>query len=98
MPNRHKTLTRYTIEEQHRYPGASGEFSALLNVIATAAKIMTNHVTRGPIIGTKPGERAASSTSVYRQLDALCHELLVNETQWAGQLSGILSEGSREVI
>ncbi|CAM3681130.1 class 1 fructose-bisphosphatase [Smaragdicoccus niigatensis] len=91
MPNRHKTLTRYTIEEQHRYPRASGEFSALLNVIATAAKIMTNHVTRGPIMGS-------TGQSVYRQLDALCHDILVNETQWAGQLSGILSEGSREVI
>jgi len=91
MPNRHKTLTRYTIEEQHRYPNASGEFSALLNVIATAAKIMTNHVTRGSIIGD-------ANSSVYRQLDALCHDVLVNETQWAGQLSGILSEGSREVI
>lgn len=91
MPNRHKTLTRYTIEEQHRYPTASGEFSALLNVIATAAKIMTNHVTRGSIIG-------ASNASVYRELDVLCHDVLVSETQWAGQLSGMLSEGCREII
>ena len=30
------TLTRYTIEAEHKHSGASGEFSGLLNSLATA--------------------------------------------------------------
>ncbi|MFR9749590.1 class 1 fructose-bisphosphatase [Nocardia sp. 004] len=52
MPEGLKTLTRYTIEQEHRHPGSSGEFSALVNVIATATKIIANQVTRGSIVGS----------------------------------------------
>jgi fructose-1,6-bisphosphatase I len=31
-----KTLTRYTIEQEHKHPGVSGEFSSLLNSLATS--------------------------------------------------------------
>jgi fructose-1,6-bisphosphatase len=49
-----KTLTRYTIESEHRHPGSTGEFSGLLNAVATAVKIISNQVTAG---------RRTSSTS-----------------------------------
>ena len=41
------TLTRYTIEAEHKHPGASGEFSGLLNSLATAIKIISNQVNKG---------------------------------------------------
>ena len=57
-----KTLTRYTIEEEHKHPGASGEFSGLLNSLATAIKIISNQVNKGALIGAlgNAGTDAAS--------------------------------------
>ncbi|MFE7722862.1 class 1 fructose-bisphosphatase [Nocardia rhizosphaerihabitans] len=89
MPDGLKTLTRYTIEEEHRHPGSSGEFSALVNVVATATKIIANQVTRGAIIGSG---RDDEPLSVSRRLDALTDEIMVAQTQWTGHLSGLLSE------
>ncbi|MFE3542716.1 class 1 fructose-bisphosphatase [Nocardia sp. NPDC059177] len=88
MPDRLKTLTRYTIEEEHRHPGSSGEFSALVNVVATATKIIANQVTRGAIVGSGGEE----PVSVSRRLDVLTDEIMVGQTQWTGHLSGLLSE------
>lgn len=89
MPNGLKTLTRYTIEEEHRHPGSSGEFSALVNVVATATKIIANQVTRGAIVSSRGEDEPLS---VSRRLDALTDEIMVSQTQWTGHLSGLLSE------
>ncbi|WP_278262311.1 class 1 fructose-bisphosphatase [Nocardia sp. AG03] len=89
MPDGLKTLTRYTIEEEHRHPGSSGEFSALVNVVATATKIIANQVTRGAIIGSG---RGGDGESVSGRLDVLTDDIMVGQTQWTGHLSGLLSE------
>ncbi len=49
MREARKTLTRYTIESEHRHPGSTGEFSGLLNAVATAVKIISNQVSRGAL-------------------------------------------------
>ena len=46
-----KTLTRYTIEQEHKHPGVSGEFSSLLNSLATVIKIISNQVNKGALVG-----------------------------------------------
>src|ERR1019366_5499030 len=46
-----KTLTRYTIEAEHRHPGSTGDFSGLLNAVATAVKIISNQVGRRAMVG-----------------------------------------------
>ncbi|MFE9785690.1 class 1 fructose-bisphosphatase [Nocardia salmonicida] len=94
MPNGLKTLTRYTIEEEHRHPGSSGEFSALVNVVATAAKIIANQVTRGAIVGSGVDDES----SVSGRLDVLTDEIMVGQTQWSGHLSGLLSEQHATVL
>lgn len=97
MPEGLKTLTRYTIEQEHRHPGSSGEFSALLNVLATATKIIANQVTRGRIAGST-GARTADSLppSAHRRLDAIANDIMVAESQWTGLLSALLSEQTAE--
>ncbi|CAM4527189.1 class 1 fructose-bisphosphatase [Nocardia ninae] len=107
MPEGLKTLTRYTIEEEHRHPGSSGEFSALVNVVATATKIIANQVTRGAIVGSHwgtaggvadgVGEHSAAEPdnlppTVHRRLDAIANDIMVAETQWTGHLAALLSE------
>jgi fructose-1,6-bisphosphatase I / sedoheptulose-1,7-bisphosphatase len=47
MRDARKTLTRYTIETEHRHEGSTGDFSGLLNAMATAIKVIGNQVSRG---------------------------------------------------
>lgn len=97
MPEGWKTLTRYTIEQEHRHPGSSGEFSALVNVVATATKLIANQVTRGAILATRGGTEASGSPTARRALDALSNDILVTETQWTGHLSALLSKQMSQV-
>ncbi|GAA5050197.1 class 1 fructose-bisphosphatase [Nocardia callitridis] len=97
MPNRLTTLTRYTIEEEHRHPGSSGEFSALVNVVATATKMIANQVTRGAIAGaldtvSSPAGLPEDVAPLRRRLDAITNTIMLTETQWTGYLSALLSE------
>lgn len=96
MPEGLKTLTRYTIEQEHRHPGSSGEFSALLNVLATATKIIANQVTRGAIVGSLGAADAENlPVTVHRKMDAIANDIMVAESQWTGPLSALVSEQMR---
>ncbi|WP_330230894.1 class 1 fructose-bisphosphatase [Nocardia sp. NBC_00508] len=98
MPEGLKTLTRYTIEQEHRHPGSSGEFSALVNVIATATKIIANQVTRGAIVGSLGASEPDNlPPTVHRKLDAITNDIMVAETQWTGHLSALLAEQMSEI-
>ncbi|WP_062982108.1 class 1 fructose-bisphosphatase [Nocardia anaemiae] len=98
MPEGLKTLTRYTIEEEHRHPGSSGEFSALVNVVATATKIIANQVTRGAIVGSLGASEPDNlPPTVHRKLDAIANDIMVAETQWTGHLSALLSEQMTDI-
>ena len=61
MREERKTLTRYTIEAEHRHPGSTGDFSGLLNAVATAVKIISNQVSRGALAGALGGAEAANA-------------------------------------
>lgn len=98
MPEGLKTLTRYTIEEEHRHPGSSGAFSALVNVVATATKIIANQVTRGAIVGSLgAAEPDNLPPTVHRKLDAIANDVMVAETQWTGHLSALVSEQMTQI-
>ena len=97
-----KTLTRYTIEEEHKHPGASGEFSGLLNSLATAVKIISNQVNKGALIGAL-GNAGADGGSVnvqgevQKKLDVMSNDVMLQENEWTGHLSGMASEEMEEV-
>ena len=96
------TLTRYTIEQEHKHPGASGEFSALLNSLATSIKIISNHVNKGALIGTlgAGGGEAASLDvrgEVRKRLDVISNDVMLQENEWSGDLSGMACEGMEGV-
>ncbi|MDO8942437.1 MAG: class 1 fructose-bisphosphatase, partial [Desulfobacterales bacterium] len=92
-----KTLTRYTIEEEHKHPGASGEFSGLLNSLATAIKIISNQVNKGALVGAlgnAGGEDASVNVQgeVQKKLDVISNDVMLQENQWNGHLGGMASE------
>ena len=88
-----KTLTRYTIEEEHRHPGSTGDFSGLLNVLATAVKIIANQVNKGALIGSHgtAGVQQAHG-EVEKKLNVISNDVMLQETQWAGHVAGMVSE------
>jgi fructose-1,6-bisphosphatase len=88
-----KTLTRYTIESEHRHPGSTGEFSGLLNAVATAVKIISNQVGRGELAGAL-GSAGLENVQgeVQKKLDIIANEVMVGETEWTGYLAAMASE------
>jgi fructose-1,6-bisphosphatase len=89
VPDARKTLTRYTIETEHRHPDSTGDFSGLLNAVATAVKMIANQVHRGALVGT---DAQNVHGEVQKRLDVLCNEILIGETEWGGHLAGMASE------
>jgi fructose-1,6-bisphosphatase len=97
-----KTLTRYTIEQEHKHPGVSGEFSSLLNSLATAIKIISNQVNKGALIGAlgnAGGDGASVNVQgeVQKKLDVMSNDVMLQENEWSGNLSGMASEEMEDV-
>ncbi|MFA7268439.1 MAG: class 1 fructose-bisphosphatase [Sterolibacterium sp.] len=104
MHNGRKTLTHYTIEEEHKHPGASGEFSGLLNSLAMSVKIISNQVSKGALIGawgdaaTPSGDATVNvQGEVQKKLDVISNQVMLQENQWSGHLAGMVSEEMEEV-
>ena len=92
MREERRTLTRYTIESEHRHPGSSGDFSGLLNAVATAVKIISNQVGRGALAGALGGGGGQGGRGGARQgLGLISNEVMIGETEWAGHLAAMAS-------
>jgi fructose-1,6-bisphosphatase I / sedoheptulose-1,7-bisphosphatase len=92
VPDAHKTLTRHTIEAEHRHPDSTGDFSGLLNAVSTAVKMIANQVNKGALVGA-PGGAGTQQVAgeVRKRLDVISHEILTGETEWAGHLAAMAS-------
>jgi fructose-1,6-bisphosphatase I len=101
MPSRHKTLTRYTIEQEHKHPGVSGDFSGLLNSLATAIKIISHQVNRGALVGALGNAGNGGSMNVQgevqKKLDVLSNDVMLRENEWSGHIAGMASEEMEEI-
>ncbi len=101
MPNHHKTLTRYIIEQDHLHPGVSGDFSGLLSSIATAIKVIANQVQRGALIGALgnvgSGEAINVQGEVQKKLDVLSNDVMLRENEWSGHIAGMASEEMEDI-
>lgn len=89
------TLTRFTIEKEHeqRERNPTGEFSGLLNAVATAVKIIANQVNKGALVGAL-GSAGTENVQgeVQKRLDVISNEVMVGQTEWTGYLSAMASE------
>jgi fructose-1,6-bisphosphatase I/sedoheptulose-1,7-bisphosphatase len=94
------TLTRFTIEQEHRHDASrpTGEFSGLLNAVATAIKVIANTVSRGAL-ATAAGSAASENVhgEVQHQLDLLSNEVMIAQTEWTGHLAAMVSEELSDV-
>lgn len=90
MHERRKTLTRYTIEQEHRHPHATGVFSGLLNAIATAVKIISNQVSKGALITTP--QMLEQTVGPPNTMDMMSNDAIVHEAEWGGHLAAMASD------
>jgi fructose-1,6-bisphosphatase len=98
MREERRTLTRYTIESEHRHPGSTGDFSGLLNAVATAVKIISNQVNRGALVGAL-GSLGVENVQgeVQKRLDLISNDVMIGETEWAGHLAAMASEEMEDI-
>lgn len=87
------TLTQFLIEERRRYPGASGELNSLILDIALACKAIAKRVAHGALGGVLG---AAATTNIQgetqQKLDVVANDLFLRAVEWAGLVSGMVSE------
>ena len=93
MHNGRTTLNKFIIEEQRRAPGATGEFSSLLNDLVTACKVIAQTVSRGALAGVLgSAERVNVQGEEQKKLDVLANEILLHHCEWGGHLAAMASE------
>jgi fructose-1,6-bisphosphatase I / sedoheptulose-1,7-bisphosphatase len=87
------TLNQFLIEERRQHPAATGGFSALVNDITIACKLIGSRVSHGAL-GSASGSAGPlnSNGEVQHKLDVVANELFLRSTEWGGHLAGMVSE------
>jgi fructose-1,6-bisphosphatase I / sedoheptulose-1,7-bisphosphatase len=88
-----RTITEFMIEEQRRFPEATGDFTAVLNHMRLACKRISFIVGRGAL-GAAQG--ATESVNVQGEtqmkLDVIANDIFLRTSEFGGQLAGMVSE------
>jgi fructose-1,6-bisphosphatase len=87
-----KTITEFMIEEQRRFPEATGDFTAVLNHVRLACKRISFIVGRGAL-GAAQGDAEAISVQGERQmkLDVVANDIFLRTSEYGGHLAGMVS-------
>ena len=89
---------RDRIEERRRYPGATGDFNALILDVTLACKAIASAVAYGELGGAMGNHAPEAGGSVnvqgetQKKLDVLSNEVFMQRTEWSGHLAGMASE------
>lgn len=99
MNKKFVTLYRHIIDEERKYPDATGQLSDLLADIALACKLISLEVNRAgliDILGFTGTENVHGE--VVKKLDVFAHDTLVRAMEASGHLCAIASEESEDFI
>ncbi|VAW89026.1 Fructose-1,6-bisphosphatase, type I [hydrothermal vent metagenome] len=92
------SVTQFIIEEQRRIPGATGDFTSLLNDVVSACKVISNLVEKGAINGMSG---AAESENIQgetqKKLDIITNDVFIASNEWAGHLAAMASEEEDDI-
>ncbi|BFY98402.1 hypothetical protein BsWGS_01442 [Bradybaena similaris] len=93
------TLTRFVLEEQRKYPQATGDLTQLLNAILTAIKAISSAVRKAGIhhlYGISGSSNATGDT--VKKLDVLSNDLFINMLRSSYTCCILVSEENEQVI
>lgn len=93
------TLTRFLVDQQRRFPGVSGRFTALLEEIATAAKLIGREVNKAGLAETMG---LTGRTNVHGEqvqaLDDFANWTVIRTLDHIGLLAGMASEEMEDIF
>lgn len=98
MHNGRTTLNKFIIQEQRRHPRATGEFSAFLNDVETACKVIAQSVAQGAladVLGSANQKNVQGE--VQAKLDVISNEVFLRHCEWGGHLAAMASEEMEDV-
>src|ERR1700722_1421931 len=97
MSTREKTITEFMIEEQRRFPEATGDFTALLNYVRLACKRISFIVGRGALAGAHGSAEATNvQGETQMKLDIMSNDIFLRTSEYGGNLAGMVSEELEE--
>ena len=93
MITREKTITEFMIEEQRRFPHATGDFTALLNHVRLACKRISFIVGRGALAGAHGSAQITNiQGETQMKLDVMSNDIYIRTCEFGGHLAGMVSE------
>lgn len=93
MTARSTTLSRHIIEQEHRHPSATGEFSILLQQISFAGRVLAHAIGRAAIDGIAETVGEVGPTGdTQKRLDLLADEIMRDAFARSQLVAGITSE------
>ena len=93
MIAREKTITEFMIEEQRRFPHATGDFTALLNHVRLACKRISFIVGRGALAGALGSAQSSNiQGETQMKLDVMSNDIFLRTSEFGGHLAGMVSE------
>jgi fructose-1,6-bisphosphatase len=88
-----KTITEFMIEEQRRFPEATGDFTAVLNHVRLACKRISFIVGRGALGSAHgPADEADVQDERQTRLTAISHDIFLRTSEYGGHMAGMVSE------
>jgi fructose-1,6-bisphosphatase I len=93
------TIERFIVEQEERYPEATGELSNLLYDIALAAKIIAAAIRRAGLVNILGSQNAKNVQGEEQQkLDVLANETIKNCLKHTGRVCVMGSEEDEDII
>jgi fructose-1,6-bisphosphatase I len=92
-------LSRFLLEEQRKIPGATGDFTLILEQIAFAAKIISREVNKAGLVNILGKIGSVNYFGEQQQkLDIFANEKMIQALDHTGKICGMASEEVDEVI
>jgi len=94
-----ESLIQFLIHQQRKSPKATGEFTLLLNDVASACKAIAHEVNRGSLAGNL-GLAGSENVQgeVQKKLDVITNDIFIRSLEWTGHLAAMASEENDEII
>jgi len=99
MSNRLITIERHIQEQQRAYPHATGTFTAMLQDIALAAKVISRETNRAGLAGILGATEQENATGDRQQkLDIFADEMIFKMNDHTGRVCAMVSEEHDDLI
>jgi fructose-1,6-bisphosphatase I len=93
-----KNLIQFIIEEERHTPGATGDFTDLLDDIMIACKKIAHAVNKGALIGVLGSAGSENiQGETQKKLDVITNDIFIAENEWGGHLAAMASEEMDEI-